>query len=126
MEAGVKDDCIQRASYFQKIRGDEMLAGVRLRWPVREALPGVPPPTSGCEAPRSLHTCVCVYVVGQRGVFEESGWNEPKQPTSSTAAVGSSILPTAGWAAAGWQGLEEGFHHARLLLLSPLWCQGLV
>lgn len=85
MEAGAKDDCRQRVSYFQKIRGDDMLAGVRLRRPLREALPGVPPPLQAVKPPGACtHACVCVYVAGQRGVFEESGMSQnnplPAQP----------------------------------------------
>lgn len=70
MEAGAKDDCRQRVSYFQKIRGDEMLAGVRLRRPLREALPGVPPPLQAVKPPGACtHACVCVCTWLGRGGY---------------------------------------------------------
>lgn len=96
-------------TYLQNIRGVETLPGARLSCP------------RGCNCPLSLHSPR--DPVGMGGWAEDAVrriWSHMKpQPAQAQRVLTSScLLPCCCLA-----GLEEGFHHAQILLISQLGCQ---
>ena len=105
--------------YFQNIRGVEMLTGVRLSW-LQEML-CLPAQIQAAKS-QGASMCVCVH-----------GWAEGLVTRSWLARAKSNhfqhshivcLHAPACWTAVVWQVLEEGFHRARLPLISHLCCQG--
>jgi len=105
---------------FRNIRGDGMLTGLRLSWPVRGS---VCPPSCRLRSPgepASVRVCVRGWAEG----FAARIWLAPAKSNHLHHNHGVCSRAPACWTAAVWQVLGEGFHRARLPLSSHLCCGG--
>lgn len=87
----------------------EGLGGPGLSWLIREALSATPASGWG----------------GRECCYKLAGMSQIEPLPAQPPCVLTRCCVLVCWAAAVWQLLEEGFHHTRLLLISPhLSCQG--